>query len=91
MDTQVDPVPHIGDIHLRSFTYFVNNHVRWFSDSQTNRRNEDSSTLWIRGEPRAHIFVIARNKRNLKFLDKVLQLDEFKQQVISTCVDTTPH
>ena len=87
MDTQANQVPHIGDIHLRSFASFVNNHVRWLSASQTIRKNEDNSTLWIRWEPRAPLFVIARNKRNLTFPDKVQQLAEFQQKIISTCVE----
>ena len=87
MDTQDNPVPHIGDIRLRSFVSFVNKHVHWLSASQTIQRNEDISTPWIRGEPRDPLFFIARHKRNLKFLDKVNQLDVFQQKVISTFVD----
>ena len=87
MDTQANQVPHIGDIHLRSFNSFVNNHVRWLSASHTIQRNEDISTLCIRGEPRSHLFFIARHKRNLTVTDKVNQLVVFQQKVISTCVD----
>ena len=87
MDTQANPVPRIWDIHLRSFAYFFNNHVHWLSASYTIRMNEDSTTLWIQGEPIAPVFLISRHKRNLTFLDKVQQLDEFQPKVISTCVD----
>ena len=87
MDTQANPVPHIGDIHLISFSSFVINHVCWLRASQTIRRNEDSSTPWIHGEPRGPLFLITRHKRNLKFLDKTNQLDVFQQSVISTFVD----
>ena len=58
MDTHANPIPRIGDIQLRSFSYFVNNHVHWLSSSHTIRRNEDSSTVWIRGEPRYSFFFI---------------------------------
>ena len=87
MDTEANPVPHIGDIHLRSFTSFVNNNVRWLSASHTILRNEDNSTSWIHGEPRSPLFLIARHKRNLTFSDKVNQLALFQQKVISTYVD----
>ena len=87
MDTQANPVPHIGYIHLRSFIYFGNNHVHWLSASHTIQRNEDISTLCIRGEPRSHLLLIARHKRNLTVPGKVNQLVVFQQKVISTCVD----
>ena len=78
MDTQAKLVPHIGNNQLRSFTYFINNHVHWLSASQTIRRNEDSSTLWIQGEPRAPLFLIDKHKRKITFLDKFNQLVVFQ-------------
>ena len=75
--TQSNPFPHIVDIHLRSFTSFFNNHVHWLSASQTIKRNEDSSTLWIQGEPRAPLFLIDKHKRKITFLDKFNQLVVF--------------
>ena len=63
MDTQANPVPRIWDIHARSFTSFVTNHAHWWSSSQTIRRNEDSFTLSIHGEARAHVPLIARHKK----------------------------
>ena len=85
MDTQANPVPCIWDIHLRSFDSFVNNHVRWLSAPQTIRKNEDSSTLCIWGEPRAPLFVIAMHKINLTFPDEFWQLVEFQHKVICAC------
>ena len=38
MDPQSNPVPHIGDIHLRSFTSFVTNHMHQWNASQTIHR-----------------------------------------------------
>ena len=78
MYTQANLVPHIGYIHLRSFIYFGNNHVHWLSASQTIRRNEDNSTLWIQGEPKAPLVLIARHKRNLTVPGKVNQLVVFQ-------------
>ena len=75
MDTQNNPVPLIGEIHLSSFASFVNNRVHWLSASHTIRKNEESLTLWIQREPRAPLFVISRHKRNLTFLYKFQQLD----------------
>ena len=35
MDPQSNLVPHIGDIHLREFTYFFTNHMHRWNASQT--------------------------------------------------------
>ena len=89
MDTHDNPVPHIGDICLWSFDSFVSNHVCWLSASQTIRKNEDNSTLWIQGELRAPLFVIVRHKRNLTFPYKVQHVVEFQHKFICMCIKMT--
>ena len=60
MDHSYNHVPYIGDIHLRDFSSFVTNHMRWWHASQTIRRNEDNSMPWIRGEPHYPEAIFAR-------------------------------
>ena len=71
MDSESNPFPHIGDIHLRAFTYFFTNHMHWWGDSQTIHRNEDKSTLWIHGEPQAPVPLISRYKKYISFNEKL--------------------
>ena len=68
MDSQANLVPYIGDNHLRSFTSFITNHVCWLMASQTNKRIEDISTVWILAKPEDPILSIYRNKKDLSFL-----------------------
>ena len=86
MEYKSNPIPHIGDIHIREFTSFVTNHMHLWDASQTIHRNEDNSTLWIRGEPQAPIPLIVRYKKYLSSPEKVNKLVASYQKVISTCV-----
>ena len=86
MESQSNPVPHIGDIHLRAFTSFVTNHMNWWGASQTIHRNEDKSTLWIQGEPWDTVPLIVRHKKYFSFPDMATQLAAFQQKVTSTYV-----
>ena len=40
-----NPDPHLGDVQLRDFTSFVNNHVQWEDSFQTISQNEAHSNL----------------------------------------------
>jgi hypothetical protein len=51
MDRIYNITPLVGDIQIRDFTSFFNNHVTWRNDFQTVRKNEVNASLWIRGEP----------------------------------------
>jgi hypothetical protein len=51
MDRRYNITPFFGDIQIRSFTSFVNNHITWRNDFQTVHKNEVNASLWIRGEP----------------------------------------
>ena len=86
MESHSNPIPHIGDIHLRAFTSFVTNHMHWWVASQTIHKNEDNSTLWIRGEPRDPVPLIVRHKKYLSFPEKVSRVAEFQYKFTSTCV-----
>ena len=44
--------PYLGDVQLRAFSSFVNNHVQWENYFQKICHNEASSNLWIRSEPK---------------------------------------
>ena len=87
MESQYNPIPHLGDIHLREFTSFVTNHMHWWVPSATIHRNEDNSTLWIHGETRVLVPLISRYKKHLSSPEKVNQLVAFRKKVISTCVN----
>jgi hypothetical protein len=51
LDRRYNITPLVGDIQIRAFTSFVNNHFRWRNAFQTLRKNEVNASLWIRGEP----------------------------------------
>ena len=71
MESQSNPVPHIGDIHLREFTTFVTNHMHWWDASQTIHRNEENSTFLIRSKPQDLVPLISRYKKHLQSPEKV--------------------
>jgi len=50
-DRLTNITPIVGDIQLRAFTYFVNNQFFWRNAFLFAQQNEQSSTLWVRGEP----------------------------------------
>ena len=77
IDSQSNPVPHIGDIHLRAFTSFVTNHFYWWDTSQTIHRNEEKYTLGIHGEPQAPVPMISRYKKYRSSPEKINKLVSF--------------
>ena len=87
MDPHSKPVPYLGDVQLRSFSYFVNNHVQWESVFQTISQNEASSSLWIRIEPQSPRVLLMFHERRLTYPMKTQQLMELQEKVIYTYVN----
>jgi len=49
-DRQFNIVPFVGDVQLRAFTSYVNNHVKWKNAFKSIHTNEEGCQLWIRVE-----------------------------------------
>ena len=62
MDRHSNLVPFAGDVQLRAFASFVNNHVQWERYFQTFSHNEAHTNLWIRSEPQNPGILVARYK-----------------------------
>ena len=77
MDVSSNPIPHMGDIHLRDFASFVTNRMKWGSFIQTIQRNEDTCTLWVQSEPQYPTSLRARHMRNLTSPHRVGQMEDF--------------
>ena len=78
MDSRSNPVPYLGDVQLRAFASFVNNHVQWENVFHTISRNETSSNLWIRSEPQSPRFLLTLHGTRLTSLMKTQQLMELQ-------------
>ena len=58
MDIRSNPTPYLGDVQLRAFASFINNHVQWENAFHTISQNEANSNLWIRSEPQSPRFLL---------------------------------
>ena len=67
MNIQFNLIPHIGDVHLRALTYFVTNQMLWWNASHNIHKNEENSTLWIRGEPQSSVAIIDKHQNFLSY------------------------
>ena len=85
MDRHSNPVPFAGDVQLRAFASFVNNHVQWERSFQTFSHNEGYANLWIRSEPQNPGILLARYKNFLSIPSQEQHIMKLQEEVISTC------
>ena len=86
MNIQFNPISHIGDVHLRAFTSFFTNQMLWWNASLTIQKNEEKSTLWIRGEPQSYVAIIEKHQKFLYSPSKVDQLAGLQEDAINICM-----
>ena len=70
MDLRSNLVPYLGDVQLRAFFSFVNNHVQWENYFDTISKNEVNSNIWIRSEPKTPRFLLTLHGRRLVYTMK---------------------
>ena len=87
MDSLYNHIPYLGDVQLRSFASFINNHVQWENDFNTISENESNSNMWIRSEPQSPWVLLTFHGRRLTSPMKTQQLMELQEKFISTCVN----
>ena len=75
MNVSFNPIPYIGDVKLREFNSFVANQMIRWNASQTIQKNEEISTLWVRGEPQSPAIIINGHKRFLSSPTKIQSYD----------------
>ena len=51
LDRHYNPTPHLGDVQLRDFYSFFNNHVQWEDSFQLISHDEAHYNLSVRCEP----------------------------------------
>ena len=84
MDIHSNPSPYLGDVQLRAFASFVNNHVQWENVFHIISQNEARSNMWIRSEPQSPQVLLTLHGRRLTSPTKTHQLMELQEKVIST-------
>jgi hypothetical protein len=86
LDTKFNHVPYVGDVQLRSFTYFVNNQLKWWNAFHTIHKNEGETTLWIRGEPHTPITFFNIHHHLLSSSYRTRKLTDLHRFFIYSCV-----
>jgi len=85
MDRRYNITPLVGDIQIRSFTSFVNNHVTWRNAFQTVRKNEVNASLWIRGEPLDANTIIKKHQDLLSQPEQANLIIELQRMMLESC------
>lgn len=52
VEREFNPVPYVGDIHLRDLTSYTFNQISWQKASDTFESNQATKPFMVRGEPR---------------------------------------
>ena len=57
-----NPSPFVGDVQFQAFISFVVNQLKWLKAHNTFQRQENGLDLWVRGEPKSPLQLLAKNK-----------------------------
>ena len=65
MDLHSNLTPYLGDVQLRAFSSFFNNHVQWERAFHTTSQNEANSNQWIQSEPQSPRLILTFQEKRL--------------------------
>ena len=57
-----NPNPFVGDVQFQAFILFVVNQLKWLKAHNTFQRQENGLDLWVRGEPKNPLQLLAKHK-----------------------------
>lgn len=57
---EINPSPFVGNVEYQAFISFAVNHLKWIKAYNTFQSEENGLYLWVRGEPRHPLRLLAR-------------------------------
>ena len=86
-ETKKNPSHFVGDVQFRAFISFTANQLKWFKAYNTFRRQENGLDLWVRGEPKHPLQMLANHKSLMKREVVIKILGPIQKEIVQKGVE----